>query len=414
MKAVEQAELAPLSLKFTSSFIGLTILAGLGVGVARVLTSLYAVHLEASALQLGLIAAAQSIGLLCMALPVGVLVQRFGSLNIFVLGSLLGAVLYSLQTWYANAWYLLALTALVSFVLPMRFVSIHTLFLTHLRRLGAAKAGWFRGSHMLGFFLIAPSLSVALLAQWGYHGAFFAVAALFFAAVLFAPLCFAPHQPTQTAASRFSWSELFAPLALLKTHPQLRTICSLEFLSNIANNYFSFFIVVIAIQNFALAESTAVMLLTVQGVVFVGSLFGLGALAELLGYYKFYLVGLLCISSSLLTLSLTEQALLLWPISIFLGLGLGILHIANFMSFAKVGEQTAMNQISPLLALVGPAGGLLGGLAGAAFGQYLGLQSLFAPIGIAFFFMTLFILRNLHFKTFLYTESTPPLQGQEP
>ncbi|WP_228157228.1 hypothetical protein [Acinetobacter sp. CFCC 11171] len=50
---------SPLTTKFMSSFVLLTILAGLGVGVARVLISLYAVHLEATELQLGLISAAQ-------------------------------------------------------------------------------------------------------------------------------------------------------------------------------------------------------------------------------------------------------------------------------------------------------------------------------------------------------------------
>lgn len=165
--------LEPVSLKFAGSFIVLTILAGLGVGVARVLTSLYAVHIQATELQLGLIAAAQSIGLLFMALPVGVLVQRFGSLKIFALGSVLGAGLYSLQSLYANAWYLLVLTVLVSFILPMRFVSIHTVFLSHLKRLGPTKAGWFRGSHMMGFFLIAPALTIFLIEKMNYHGAFF-------------------------------------------------------------------------------------------------------------------------------------------------------------------------------------------------------------------------------------------------
>lgn len=169
MKALDTAKTAPLSLQFRTSFIGLTILAGLAVGVARVVTSLYAVHIQASELQLGLIAAAQSIGLLIMALPVGVLVQRFGSLRIFSLGSVFAAVLYSVQPWFNSAWYLLLITALVSFVLPMRFVAIHSVFLSHLRALGPTKAGWFRGSHMLGFFLIAPSLGAWTLQILGYQ-----------------------------------------------------------------------------------------------------------------------------------------------------------------------------------------------------------------------------------------------------
>src|SRR5690606_2555263 len=175
----------------------------------------------------------------------------------------------------------------------------------------------------------------------------------------------------------------------------------LEVLSSVANNYFGFFIVVIAIQSFSLSESVAVMLLTTQGIVFVGSLFTLGSLAELIGYAKFYWIGLSLISSALLILAITPITFWMWPASLMLGLGLGMLHIANFMSFAKVGEQTAMAKISPILALVGPAGGLFGGFLGAAFGASLGLQNLFFPIGLAFIGLILVISRDQAFISFL-------------
>lgn len=415
MSVDQDSRLEPLSFKFASSFMVLTILAGLGVGVARVLTSLYAVHIEASEFQLGLIAAAQSIGLLFMALPAGVLIQHFGSRTIFVWGSVIGAVLYSLQPLFSSAWYLIGLTALVSFVLPMRFVAIHTVFLSNLKRLGAAKAGWFRGSHMMGFFLIAPVMTVFLVEQWGYQVGFICVAALFLLATLFAPVCFAQKIKTASIGKKFQLRELIEPLKLMGQHPHLRTICSLEFLSNIANNYFGFFIVVIAIQNFHLPESSAVMLLTIEGVVFVGSLFSLGALAEIVGYHKFYMTGLTLISTALVSLSFAEQSVWLWPSSVILGLGLGMLHIANFMAFAKVGEQTSMSQISPLLALVGPVGGLLGGLAGAMLGHQIGLQNLFAPIGLCFLALTIYVSRNFSFQQFLQEDLTlPQLQRQEP
>ncbi|TCB70894.1 MFS transporter [Acinetobacter sp. ANC 4216] len=393
----------PLTAKFMSSFVLLTIIAGLGVGVARVLISLYAVHLNASELQLGLISAAQNIGILLMALPIGVLVQRLGSLKVFSIGSVVGAVLYFLTPLHANAWYLMILTALVSCFLPMRFVSINTVFLSNLKRLGPAKAGWFRGSHMMGFFLIAPALSVLLIEHFGYSGSFYCVALLFLGTLFFAPFCFQKvHQHTQSTPS-FQWRDVVAPLALLKTHAPLRVICALEFLSSVANNYFGFFIVVIAIQSFALPESMAVMLLTTQGIIFVGSLFTLGGLAELVGYQKFYLIGLGLISSALLILALTPVTLWMWPASLMLGLGLGMLHIANFMSFAKVGEQTAMAKISPILALVGPTGGLFGGFLGAALGASIGLQNLFFPIGLAFLALILLILRDQAFISFFKT-----------
>lgn len=404
----------PLTVKFMSSFVLLTIIAGLGVGVARVLISLYAVHLNASELQLGLISAAQNIGILFMALPIGVLVQRLGSLKVFSIGSVMGAVLYFLTPLQANAWYLMMLTALVSCFLPMRFVSINTVFLSNLKRLGPAKAGWFRGSHMMGFFLIAPALSVLLIEHFGYSGSFYCVALLFLGTLFFAPFCFQKvHQHTESTPS-FQWRDVVAPLALLKTHAPLRVICALEFLSSVANNYFGFFIVVIAIQSFSLAESMAVMLLTTQGIVFVGSLFTMGGLAELVGYQKFYLIGLGLISSALLTLAITSVTLWMWPASLMLGLGLGMLHIANFMSFAKVGEQTAMAKISPILALVGPTGGLLGGFLGAAFGASVGLQNLFFPIGLAFIGLILLISRDQAFISFLKPDDPQQLaEGQE-
>ena len=395
---------AELNLRFMGSFISLTILAGLGVGIARVLTSLYAVQLNASELQLGLISAAQSIGILIMALPIGVLVKRLGSLKVFTIGSLLGALFYALTPIYANPWYLMVCTALVSFILPMRFVSINTVFLSNLKRLGPTRAGWFRGSHMMGFFLIAPMLTVVLVEYFGYLVSFYWVAALFISTLFFAPLCF-QKQYSLPNAERFQWKEIIAPLYLLKTHLGLRIVCLLELLSSVANNYFGFFIVVIAIQTFALSESTAVMLLTTQGLVFVGSLFTMGTLAEWLGYYKFYLIGLSLISSGLLLLALSSISFWLWPAALMLGLGLGMLHIANFMSFAKVGEQTEMAKVSPILALVGPIGGLVGGFIGAAFGASIGLKNLFFPIGITFLVLILWLFKDQVFQQFLNQES---------
>lgn len=392
----------PLSLKFMSSFIALTVLAGLGMGVFRVLTSLYGVELQASPLQLGLLSSAQSIGVLLMALPIGVLVQRLGSLAIFSFGSVLGALFFMLAPLFQNAWYLVLITALVSFVLPMRFVSINTVFLTHLRRLGAAKAGWFRGSHMMGFFLIAPSLAVLFISLFGYERSFWCVAALFLIALILAPICFErKNLSLSSVPPKFEFKEIIAPLRLIQQHRALRTVCVLEILSSIATNTFGFFIVVIAIQNFGFQESLAVMLLTTQGLVFVGSLFSLGGLAEWLGYQKFYLIGLASISVALLALSLLKQSWGLWPMSALLGLGLGALHIANFMSFAKVGEETAMAKVSPILALVGPLGGLIGGFLGVIFGAFMGLQWLFLPVALAFMCMTFYVHSSQSFIEFI-------------
>src|SRR5690606_41306420 len=116
-------------------------------------------------------------------------------------------------------------------------------------------------------------------------------------------------------------------LLLLKSHIALLIVCMLVLLISIANNYFGFFIVSISIQRFGLSEPTAVMLLTTQGLVFIGTLFSMGSFAEWLGYFKFYLTGLSLIGSGLLLLALSSISFWLWPASPMLGLGLGLLHI---------------------------------------------------------------------------------------
>ena len=82
------------SWRFMWGFIFLTSFAGIGIGIARVATSLYAVDLHANELQMGVISAAQSIGILFMALPVGILIQQWGATRLFVLGSTMGGVMY--------------------------------------------------------------------------------------------------------------------------------------------------------------------------------------------------------------------------------------------------------------------------------------------------------------------------------
>src|SRR5690606_37782682 len=89
---------------------------------------------------------------------------------------------------------------------------------------------WFRGSHMMGFFLIAPALTVLLIEHFGYSGSFYWVATLFIGVLIFAPLCF-QHKHSVEGQGSFQWKEVIAPLYLLKTHIPLRMVCLLELLS---------------------------------------------------------------------------------------------------------------------------------------------------------------------------------------
>lgn len=370
--------------RFMLSFMMVASTAGLGVGTAKVATSLYAVQLQASEFELGLIAAAQSIGILFMGLPTGVLINRFGPLLLFSLGSLLAGIWYGLIPAFEQAWFLILCTTLVSFCMPFRFVSLNTVFMSNLNQLGAAKAGWFRGTHMIGFMLLGPVLAVWLIEQFAFQGAFWIIGAVFMVPVMLAPLMFSNYTTDRKNAPKLSVQAIAQQLSLLKKDIALRYTSLIELSDSAAMAYFTFFIVVIAIKDYHFSPAVAASLVTLYGSVYMLSLFGMGMFLERLGEKKFYQIGFSLLAVALLGLALPLTAIWLWIGALLLGLGMGILNVVNLSAFARIGQRVGMANVSALSSTSGPLGSLLGSILGGWLGHTWGLQALFFPLALLF------------------------------
>jgi MFS family permease len=363
---------------------GLILLAstsGLGVGVARVVTSFYAVELRASEFELGLIAGAQSIGIVFMSLPMGILVQRYGSRLLYVTGGILGGIVFCLTPLVAQTWFLILCTVLGSFVMPARFVALNTVFLSKLETVGAKRAGWFRATHMLGFLLVAPTLAVFLHEHFDYLGAFVGIGLIFFLPVLLSPLAIAPHTPAPGPLPRLDGREIFAQLRLLFAEPELRRTSWFEFLTQAIIAYFGFFAVVIAIQVYKADEANAAWLLTAEGAFFVAALFLTGGLISRLGKRRAYRASFLLLAASLAVLSQPVPYPLFWAASSTMGIALAMIYIVNFITYGDIGKRIGMGRISAISALIGPAGGFLGSILGGLLGSLWELQTIFLPLG---------------------------------
>lgn len=384
-QSVAQAGLGQF--RFVFGFIALALCAGLGIGIAKIVTSLYAVQLQATEFEMGLVAAVQSLGILFLGLPIGILVQKYGPKKMFVIGSFLAALVYLTVPFYPTVWYLILCTFLVGLCMPMRFVSLNTVYMQHLKSIGAAKAGWFRGTHMMGFFLVGPLLVVSLVNGSGFSGAYWWIAGLFLLPALFAPLAFALGGSAQVQPQQhevFSLSVIVRQLTLLKHDQTLRRTSLIELASNAVMAYYGFFIIVIAIKDFGFSETIAASLVTLQGAVFVAALFSTGVLLARWGIKRFYQVGFALIAIASVALGTPKIPALLWGGSVVLGLGLAMLHIVNFTMFANVGERLGMAKVSGLSAMASPAGGLLGSIVGGWLGHYWGLQSMFLISAVLF------------------------------
>lgn len=360
---------------FLLRFALLSSFMGTSVGLAKFTTTLYALELGAQGWLLAAMAGAQSVGILFMSLPVGFWVERFGPARLFIAGSWVMGGLYALIPAVPHALFLLTVTASISFLMPLRFVSLNTVFMTALDRIGHAQAGWQRGAHMSGMFLLGP-VAAASVIHWGGHaGSYWLIAGMFvLTAVLAGPvLREQPHTPP-VAGTRVG---IFRSVRALWAEPAVRTLASLEFVVQAAHMYYAFYIVVIAVQQLGLPALGAGSLVAVQGSAFIFSLIFLGRWAARLGPLRTVVGGAVAAALAMVLLASARSITGLWAGGALLGLGLGLLQIHTLSQFAVWGAKLGRGRVSGLSALAGPSGGFLGGLLGGITGAAIGLQSLF-------------------------------------
>ena len=234
--------------RFLLVFAVLASVMGTSVGTAKIVVSLYALHLGANEAQLGLIAAGQVVGTLVMSVPVGVLVDHHGPARLFVIGSVLAGLAYATIPLVAHPAFLLGAVIAVSFFMPLRFVSLNTVFFTQIRTLGEHKAGWYRGTHMTGMHLVGPSVAVALIAWLGWAGAWWAIAASFAATVALSPIVFGRYAPPPRRGPRPGWRETRADIAAVWRDPELRQVNLIDFSSQATQAFHATFVVAVALM----------------------------------------------------------------------------------------------------------------------------------------------------------------------
>lgn len=370
--------------RFSIAFAALTMFMGVSMGLAKVTTSLYALHLGAQGWWLGAIAAAPFIGILLMALPIGYWVERFGPRRLFMGGSLAGGALYAVLPLVPHNAFLLAMSTLLGFVLPARFVAVQMVFMSMLARMGERAAGCQRAAHMSGGFLLGPALTAAMVGYFGYAGTFWCVALLFILSIALSHKVLHHHAPLAQPAAPPPLGMRRA-LAELLRHPGARRLVLQEAAIQSLNMYYAFFIVVIAVQQLHIAAAAAGSLVAVQGTAFIGALLFMGPWVRRLGP-RAMAAGVVMVLLATAVLSLGTELVGLWLGGALLGLGLGFLQILSLTQFSQLGSRIGSAKAAGLISMAGPSGALLGSLLGGALGSWWGLQTTF------FLFVPVFLL----------------------
>jgi|GEM_PF-471432 len=381
--------------RFLLAFAGLSSLMGISIGLAKMATSLYSLKLGANETLLGLISAAQMVGILLMGLPVGLMVDHFGPKPLFLLGSVCAGLIYFAIPAIPSAEFLLLCTLFISFFMPLRFVSLNTIFMQQLDAVGESKAGWYRGSHMSGMFLLGPMMAPALIEQFDFDGLFYLIGLIFALTIVLAPPVLNSYNgKSNMNPQAITRDNAFSQqLALMWQHPGLREVNLIEFFCHGMNMFYSFFIVVIAINDLRLSASEASQLVAVEGFTYVLALFFMGSFSSRGRQKHAYLCCFTTICSALAILASSQQLLYLWLGGGLLGLASGALEVINLTRYARIGAEIGRGKVAGINALAGPCGMLLASLIGGPLGQYLGLQTVFLLFIPAWLLLALRFLR---------------------
>lgn len=359
------------------NFMLLAGLNGIIVGLVGVAAPLFAMSLNASTFEIGMATGVLPLGIGFMSIPIGMAIDRIGAKRVFAVGSVLGAIAFFLVSRSTTPGGLILATAIASPAVPMHFLSIQSDFFHHLSVAGNRKAGWMRAMQMGGSIAIGPLLASLLIHYLDYPAIYVMVAVSFASMLLLARRVLTGRADALARRSAHHDRPVWEQLKTLFSHREIAETSLISFASSGAATFYSAFILVIAIEQFRISEEAAAPLISGQGLSYIGALFFLGGALETLGQRTYYRTAYAVSVAGLLLLGFAGGLSGLWLGAVVLGLGLGMVAVANVVRQAAVSSQLGRGNVAgagnPPAAIGAWAGALIGGV----LGDWIGLQNVF-------------------------------------
>jgi len=366
------------------ALLSLALMVGTINGLSRVALPLFAVAAHAQPWQVGIVGGLGYLGVLLMALPMGAWIDRHGSRTMFLRGALAAALLYLLLPLMRTPWQVIAAAALLGFVLPFRTVPIQTEFLAMLPSLGVAKAGWNRAAFMLGLAFIGPAVSAAVVSSLGFGVLFVLVSVTLLAAFIVGRrvLKRRPGVAGQLADAPLL-ARIRAQLSLLAHDRGLRTTLVIDGLAQMSVAYFVVFAIPLAMRAYGMTLQAAAGLITLQGALYVATLFAGGTLVARWRVELRYAVAFTMLLAQSLLFGLAHSAAALWVGAALMGIGVGLQGVTSTTRFGELMRRHGRGRIGGLSSLAPTSGGIVGAVAGGLLSQWLGTEAGFLLLAAA-------------------------------
>ncbi|HEX9046788.1 MAG TPA: MFS transporter [Verrucomicrobiae bacterium] len=358
-----------------TSYLILNVTSGTVAGALQLAVPLYALALQAATAQIGLIRGISGIGMLLLVIPAGFLVDHYGSKRLFLIGGLIGTVMTFALSFAHTPTAIAIIMGLAGLFASLKMTALNSSFFSNLQSMGLEKAGWFKGSMSIGLTFLGP-LAGGYLAHVISYGALFKLLAA--ATLIPISLVFFFHNDParkETTSLREAVRRQLKDFSELIRRRELYLPLFTESLSTSFFATFSAFIVVLAVQSLHLSATAASVLLSVEGGLFIVTVFVAGQLILRCTVPQLYRLSTAIVVAGIVVLVLAGSFAALVAATVVLGIGLGL---ANLIVSSRIGQMRGdKGKLVGLFSAAVGVGISVGPMLGGVIGAWLGTRAIF-------------------------------------
>jgi predicted MFS family arabinose efflux permease len=179
------------------------------------------------------------------------------------------------------------------------------------------------------------------------------------------------------------WVRIGGQIRLLRDDADFRRTMLIDGLAQMSVAYFVVFAIQMAIHRFGMSLQAAAGLITLQGALYVATLFAGGALVTRWRVELRYLIAfvMLLAQSALYGFGSTPAAL--WTGAALMGVGVGLQGVTSTTRFGELMHRHGRGRIGGLSSLAPTSGGIIGAVLGGVISQHLGVEAGFVLLGVA-------------------------------
>jgi len=358
------------------SLLAINVLAGCASGILLLALPLYTMSLKASAAELGVIGGMAGAGRMLIIAPSGIWADRYGTRRLFVISTVICALLTAVIPWVRTPLPLMAVMFFQGMAQSIGFMTLQAGFLKRLKSMNAAQAGWQRSATQLGFFLIGPLVGGPLLSGHRFVPAFLTVSLLFLAGVIVVGYrknagiaAEPPHPPTGTPLNDFR------RMLVMLNDQNLRCVLVVEFLGAALLMTYRTFMAPVAFDLLRLSTSAVSWLLISQGTVAMCFLFWGGRLVGNRSLTWIFTTAALLAMAGNTLLAAATGFISAFLGSVVYGVGTGLLSYVSLLTLTRVAGEKG--KIAVLFSLSVAVGNTVGPMAAGFVAQALGMQRAF-------------------------------------